>query len=92
MVKRNRVAFNLEETWAEIPNEVQAMVGTVFGKLVRHPAVLRRITHHPNYQGDETRDVPEGMQGPGRRMPEHMIDGIVKRTQFDTLTGALDSL
>lgn len=23
---------------------------------------------------------------------EHMIDGIVKRTQFDTLTGALDSL
>lgn len=92
MVKGNRVAFNAILTWTEIPDEVESMVGTVFGRLARHPAVLRRITLHPYYHTDEMRNAPEGMQAPAKRMSEDMIDGIVKCTQFATLTGALESL
>lgn len=68
------------------------MVGTVFQRLARHPAVLRRITLHPYHHTDEMRNAPEGMQAPAKRMPEDMIDGIIKCTQFATLTEALDSL
>ena len=90
LVKHNRVPF-IEQVYTSFPLEFQSMVGTVFGKLARHPAVLRRITRHPYYHNDRARDAHAG-PAPAKGMPEEMIDGIVKCTQFETLRGALESL
>ncbi|KAK1835279.1 hypothetical protein QBC39DRAFT_158945 [Podospora conica] len=91
LVKHNRVAFNLVDE-NDIPDEFVSMVGTVFGRLARHPAVLRRITCHPYYHDPKPRAAHEATRAPAKEMPECMIAGIVKCTQFETLMGTLQSL
>jgi hypothetical protein len=78
--KHNRVRFNEEGAFIAIADEAQSMVGTVFGKLARHPAVLQRITRHPYYHNDRIKDAHEAAQVPAKEIPEDMIDGIVRCT------------
>jgi len=78
LVKHNRVRFNEQGAFLSIRDKVQSMVGTLFKKLARHPAVLRRTTRHPYYHNGRIKDAHEAAQAPAKEMPEDMIDGIVK--------------
>jgi hypothetical protein len=67
LVKHNRVRFNEEGAFIAIPDEVQSMVGTVFGKLARHPAVLRRITDTLTITTTESRMLTRPLRSRPRR-------------------------
>lgn len=92
IIQGNRVTFSEEY----IPAEFQSMVGTVFARLARHPAVLRRITRHTSYnESPSARKLWEAAKGrfvPPKEMPEHTSAALDKYKNFEILRSSLDSL
>ena len=103
LIRGNRIALTEGfDSGGNIPFEFQSTVGTVFERLARHPAVLRRITRHcqsfdnnSNDQGDwwSLPSPQSAKRAPSSEaMPEEMIAGVVNSTAFEILRSSLDSL